>query len=81
MSESEIRKNIKRRLDRIHNMKLLKAIETLLEGFEKEDAGDWWETISEEERKAIDEGIEQLKRGESHDYEEVRAEIKKKHGI
>ena len=63
MSESEIRKNIKRRIDRIHNMKLLKAIETLLEGFEKENAGDWLDELPDEVRKELDAALSEAEGG------------------
>lgn len=42
---------------------------------------DWWEAISEGERSAIEEGLEQLARGEVFSHEEVRKGIDIKLGL
>ncbi|MCK4661489.1 MAG: hypothetical protein KAT68_01380 [Bacteroidales bacterium] len=39
---------------------------------------DWWDTLSLEDKKAIEEGLSQLDKGEHYTQEQVRSEIKKK---
>ena len=36
---------------------------------------DWWDTISDKDKKAINEGLDQLDRGEHLTHSEVRAKI------
>jgi hypothetical protein len=54
--------------------------ENILEKVEKiqKEKADWWDTISEEDKKAINEGLEQLDKGEYLTLPEVRAKIKKR---
>ncbi len=60
-------------LSRLSDEKLISKIESL-----QQQETDWWNTISEDERKAIDEGIAQLERGEYYTHEEVRSRIKER---
>lgn len=39
---------------------------------------DWWDEISKEEQLAIDEGLDQLNRGEGIPHEQVMKEIREK---
>jgi len=43
----------------------------------KQEEPDWWDTISEEERAEIAEGLSQLDKGESILHEQVMAKYKK----
>ena len=43
----------------------------------KKEEPDWWDTISDEERAEIEEGLAQLDRGESIPHEQVMAKYKK----
>ena len=43
-----------------------------------EDETDFWETLSVEDQQAIDEGIQQLERGESISFEDAEKEIKER---
>jgi predicted transcriptional regulator len=54
--------------------------ENILKEVEKiqREKADWWDTISEEDKIAINEGLEQLDNGEFLTQSEVRAKIKKK---
>jgi predicted transcriptional regulator len=45
--------------------------------FKKEKEADWWDTISDEERAGIQEGIAQADRGELIAHEEVMAKYSK----
>jgi len=56
----------------LQDEKILSRIETV-----KGEESDWWDTISDEERAEIEEGIAQLDRGESIPHEQVMAKYKK----
>ena len=40
------------------------------------DQKDWWDTISEKERKAIDDGIEQIEQGKGIPHDEVMSSVR-----
>ena len=54
--------------------------ESVLEKVEKiqKEKIDWWDTTSEEDKKAINEGLEQLDRGEYLTHSQVRSKIKER---
>ena len=54
---------------------VLNAVKSLLN---IEDEVDFWEELSAEDRAAIDEGLEQLDKGQYVSHESVRDEIKKR---
>ena len=51
-----------------------------LEALQKEGA-DWWNKVSKEDKQTIDEGLEQLDRGEFLTRSEVRAKVKEKYNL
>lgn len=51
----------------LEDEKTLEEIEELRSG------SDFWDELTEGERKEIDQGLEELDRGEAHDHEEVAA--------
>ncbi len=53
--------------------RVLNAVKSLLK---IEDEVDFWEGLSAEDRTAIDEGLEQLDKGQSVSHESFREEIK-----
>ena len=53
--------------------RVLNAVKSLLN---IEDEVDFWEGLNEEDRAAIDEGLEQLDKGQHVSHESVREEIK-----
>lgn len=53
--------------------RVLNAVKSLLK---IEDEVDFWEGLSEEDRAAVDEGLEQLDKGQYVSHESVREEIK-----
>lgn len=57
--------------------------DTILEKLEmiQQDKDDWWDTISENDKRAINEGIDQLDRGEYLTHEQVRSIIKERFKI
>lgn len=55
--------------------RVLNAVKSLLN---IEDEVDFWEELSSEDRAAIDEGLEQLDKGQYVSHESVREEINKR---
>jgi len=51
-----------------------------MEAIQKENA-DWWDTISNEDKQAIEEGLEQLDKGEFLTRSQVRAKVKEKYSF
>jgi predicted transcriptional regulator len=51
-----------------------------MERIQKEKA-DWWNTVSSEDKKAINEGLEQLDKGEFLTRSQVRNKIKEKYNF
>ena len=49
----------------------------LIEKIQKEKS-DWWDNVSDKDKKAINEGLEQLDKGDYLSRAEVRAKIKEK---
>ena len=42
---------------------------------------DWWDEVSEEERRSIKQGLAELDRGESIPHEEVMREVREKYNL
>jgi len=57
---------------------LLKRVEEI---FKEETAVDWWDEISEAERKSIEQGLAEADRGELIPHEEVMKEVKAKYNL
>jgi len=51
-----------------------------LEALQKEGS-DWWDQVSKEDKQAIEEGLEQLDKGEFLTRSEVRAKVKEKYNL
>jgi hypothetical protein len=59
-------------LIRIQDESILKQIENL------KTSADFWDELTEPEREEINKGIEELERGEKHNYESIIARHRKK---
>ncbi len=57
---------------------VLKMVENVLK---KEKSTDWWEEISEDEKKAIEKGLAEADRGELIPHEEVMKAVKAKYNL
>ena len=57
---------------------LLKAVEDILK---KGQHVDWWDEIGEDEKRAIEQGLEEADRGELIPHENVMHEIKAKYNL
>lgn len=59
-------------ISNLRDERILSRIETI-----KKEEPDWWDTISDEEKAEIEEGLAQLDRGETIPHEQVMAKYKK----
>lgn len=76
MDVTELRADLHNMIDKISDKKILKAVRTLLS--EKTvTKTDWWDTISQEEREEIEQGLSEADRGEVTPHEEVMKKYKK----
>jgi len=76
MDVIELRTDLHNMIDKITDSKVLNAVKTLLSGQAPEQV-DWWDTISDEERAEINQGLAEADRGEIIPHEEVMAKYKK----
>ena len=71
-----------RKLNLINWISSIQEEETLseVEKIQKEKA-DWWDNVSRKDKKAIEEGLDQLDRGEFITRDKVRNKIKEKFNL
>ena len=62
-------------MTQLYDIDLLEKIETLLIGSKK----DWWDTISDAEKKAIDIGLDDIKHGRLLSHKQVMKEINERY--
>jgi len=67
IAKKDIRKEVKKYIDRADD-RMITAIHAMLEAYQQPD---WWDEISEEERNAIEEGMQQLKEEKGIPHEQV----------
>lgn len=73
MTTLDLRTELKHLIDAEQNPSVLEALRTLLTRPQE----DWWDSISEEERAEIEQGIAEADRGEFISHEEVMKNPKK----
>ncbi len=76
MDVIELRADLHNMIDKISDSNILYAVKTLLSGNAAKQA-DWWDTISEEERAEIEQGLAEADHGEVIPHEVVMAKYKK----
>lgn len=76
MDVTELRTELHNKIDKITDRNILQALRTLLSNKAIEKS-DWWDTITEEERKEIELGLAEAERGEVIPHEEVMKKYKK----
>ena len=76
MDVTELRTDLHNMIDKISDSNVLSAVKTLLSG-KTDKKTDWWNTISEEERAEIEQGLAEADRGEVIPHEEVMEKYKK----
>ncbi|HKL33187.1 MAG TPA: hypothetical protein VJ919_11665 [Tangfeifania sp.] len=73
----ELRTEIHELIEKVNDVQLLQAIKVLLSnGIDS----DWWEELSDEEKQAIEKGLNQSEAGELIPHNIVMEEIKQKYG-
>lgn len=60
----------------VQESEIIERIEAL-----QKERSDWWDTVSNEDKRAIDDGLAQLDRGEFLTRSEVRAKVKEKYNL
>ena len=76
MDVIELRTDLHNMIDKITDSNILSAVKTLLTGKTAKQE-DWWNTISDEERAEIEQGISEADRGEVISHEEVMGKYTK----
>ena len=76
MDVIELRTDLHNMIDRVKDSDILNAVKTLLKG-KTARQDDWWDTISDEERAEIEEGVSEADRGEVIPHEEVMEKYSK----
>jgi len=73
----ELRTEIHELIEKVNDVQLLQAIKVLLSnGIDS----DWWEELSDEEKQAIEKGLNESEAGELIPHNIVMEEIKQKYG-
>lgn len=78
MDVIELRADLHNMIDKITDSNVLNAVKTLLLSKSLSQT-DWWDTISEDERSEIQQGLSDAENGEVIPHEEVMAKYKKWH--
>ena len=76
MDVKELRTDLHNMIDKITDSNVLNEVKTLLAG-KTIPQSDWWESLSENEREEIEQGLAEIERGEVISHEEVMAKYKK----
>ncbi len=72
----ELRTDLHNMIDKISDSNVLNAVKTLLSGKAAAQT-DWWDTISNEEKAEIEQGLAEADRGEVIPHEEVMKKYEK----
>jgi len=72
----ELRTDLHNMIDKISDSNILNAVKTLLSA-KATTQTDWWDTISDEEKTEIEQGLAEADRGELIPHEEVMRKYKK----
>ena len=76
MDVVELRTDLHNMIDKITDSNILNALKIILSSKSLSQA-DWWETISDEERAEIEQGLKEAEKGELVSHEEVMTKYKK----
>jgi hypothetical protein len=75
MDVIELRTDLHNMIDKITDSTILNAVKTLL-SCKTSGQTDWWDTLSEEERSEIEQGILEAERGEVIQHKEIMGKYK-----
>jgi predicted transcriptional regulator len=76
MNIKTLKSEIYQKLDELDEQGLNEVNEMVTAYLKNTELEDQWDTLSEEDKAAIEEGIQQIERGEFYTYEEVRQMIR-----
>lgn len=76
MNVFELKSDLHHLIDKINDKSILSAVRTILSK-QTEQSSDWWDTISDDERAEIEQGLTEADRGEVIPHEEVMGKYKK----
>jgi predicted transcriptional regulator len=65
------KKELIKLLQETENPSIIKSIQKIFQKYQK----DWWDDLSNSAKEGIKEGIEDIKNGRVHSYEEVKKEL------
>ncbi len=77
MSTSDIKLQLFRLIDNTDDASLLKKFYVTLTNTVSKKETDWWNTLSDKEKVAIEDGLAQVERGEVIPHEEVMKKSRK----
>jgi predicted transcriptional regulator len=80
MSTTDVKTDLHRLIDRVQDDAILQAVRTILVK-QAEAETDFWNELPESDKKAIEEGLEQLDQGQSFSYEQVRNRVREKYNL
>ncbi len=74
MTSTELKKRILRKIDKIEDKNLLSQVHNIINKIISGEKIDW-NSLSVREKKSIEKGLNQLKKGESIEYDEVKKQF------
>ncbi len=80
MPTAEIKTDLHRLIDQVQDDAILQAVRTIL-ARQAETETDFRDQLSEADKAAIHQGLDQLGRGESFSYEQVREAVRQKYNL
>ena len=83
MNTAELKADLHSLIEKTEDISILKALKVLLKkqfAPDKTEA-DFWEELPEAVKKEIEEGLEDIEKGNVHTHEEVMQEMMKKYNI
>jgi len=78
MTSEEIKNNIYKMLNQLDEKSLSEVNDIMTDYLRKTESKEGWDSLSEEDKAAIAEGLEQIEKGQTIPYDEVRKRIHKK---
>ena len=69
---------LKSELDEVEDLNFIQTLRGLVRKFHQNEQGDWWNSLSDAQKRSIEISLEQAKRGESVAWEEVKEKARKR---
>lgn len=77
MNAAELKNYLHKFIVETNDVKVLKQVKEYLLSLSAKNS-DWYDDLSKEEKRAIDKGLNDLKKGKTHSSEDVRKSIRKR---